>query len=88
MPTFLINICPLLIPPGKKNYIGKKKEIVVKVKLYLCELCWNGNKWVFTYGWKSTALALLQNKAEMVEEKVIWLNDVQLEQTSKLMRSI
>lgn len=44
MPTFLINICPLLIPPGKKNYIGKKKEIVVKVKLYLCELCWNGNR--------------------------------------------
>lgn len=62
--------------------------MVVKVKLYLCESCWNGNKWVLAYGWNSTALALLQIKAEMVEEKAIWLNDVQLEQTSELMRSI
>lgn len=33
-------------------------------------------------------LALLQIKAEMVEEKVIWLNDIQLEQISELMCSI
>lgn len=35
-----------------------------------------------------TTLALLQIRAEMIEEKIIWLNDVQLEQTSELMCSI
>lgn len=35
-----------------------------------------------------TTLALLQIKAEMAEEKDIWLNGVQLEQTSELMCSM
>lgn len=58
------------------------------MKLYMCKSCWNGNNWVFAYGWNSTTLALLQIKAEMNEEKVIWLNDAQFEQTSELMYSI